>query len=202
MCPKESNNERHILEAAEAEFLEKGYGKARTTEIARRAGVTHAMLHYYYRTKENLFDMVFRNKVQTMAEILLFSFGTDLPFLDKVKKGMENHFDFIVANDKLPNFIFSEIFADEKLRAILVTNIKEKAEQVVGNLAAEMDEEVRKGTIRYMAPLDLIVSMISLNVFSVVCAPALTDVLGMDRNEFLQRRKHVNIELILNRLEI
>ncbi|MCD8101913.1 MAG: TetR/AcrR family transcriptional regulator [Alistipes sp.] len=202
MSPKESNKERHILEAAEAEFLEKGYGKSRTTEIARRAGVTHAMLHYYFRTKENLFDVVFRHKVQAIAEILLFSFSSDLPLLEKIRNGMENHFDFIVANEKLPNFIFSEIFAEEKLRSILVAHIKDKSEFVIGSLAREMEKEVAGGKVRHMDPLDLIVSMISLNVFSVVCSQVLSGVLGIDRNEFLARRKKVNTDLIISRLKV
>ncbi len=64
MCPKSINTQQLILEAAEVEFLEKGYEKARTTEIARRAGVNHAMLHYYFQSKEKLFHRVFEDKVK------------------------------------------------------------------------------------------------------------------------------------------
>lgn len=49
---KKDNTEQAILQAAETEFLDKGFALAKTTEIAKQAGVTHAMLHYYYRTKE------------------------------------------------------------------------------------------------------------------------------------------------------
>jgi len=52
MDNKELSTEQIILEAAEAEFLEKGYGNAKTVAIAKRAGVSHSMLHYYFRTKE------------------------------------------------------------------------------------------------------------------------------------------------------
>ena len=50
--------EQAILEAAEREFLKKGFDGARTTSIAAAAGVTHAMLHYYFRTKEQLFERI------------------------------------------------------------------------------------------------------------------------------------------------
>lgn len=69
MAPKETTTEQLILEAAEAEFLEKGYGKARTTEIARRAGVNHSMLHYYFRTKENLFEVMFQKKPKVWRKL-------------------------------------------------------------------------------------------------------------------------------------
>ena len=52
------NKEQAILEAAEREFIAKGFAGARTTSIAEAAGVTHAMLHYYFRTKEQLFERI------------------------------------------------------------------------------------------------------------------------------------------------
>ena len=64
----ENDNERLILQAAEEEFMQKGYNGAKTTAIAAKAGVTHAMLHYYYRTKENLFQKVFSAKVQQVVQ--------------------------------------------------------------------------------------------------------------------------------------
>ena len=57
---KKKNTEQDILKAAENEFLDKGFVGAKTTEIARLAGVNHAMLHYYFRTKE-IFSMKYLN---------------------------------------------------------------------------------------------------------------------------------------------
>ncbi len=55
---KENDTEERILKAAETEFFTKGFDGARTTSIAERAGVTHAMLHYYFRSKALLFERV------------------------------------------------------------------------------------------------------------------------------------------------
>ena len=57
------NKEQQILEAAEREFLEKGYDGARTTSIAKAADVTHAMLHYYFRTKKHLFERIIQGVI-------------------------------------------------------------------------------------------------------------------------------------------
>lgn len=59
---KKDNTEQAILQAAETEFLDKGFALAKTTEIAKQAGVTHAMLHYYYRTKKNCSSGFFKRK--------------------------------------------------------------------------------------------------------------------------------------------
>ncbi|MBP7180930.1 MAG: TetR/AcrR family transcriptional regulator, partial [Dysgonomonadaceae bacterium] len=55
MRKNETESKQKILEAAEAEFLEKGFGNAKIVSIAKRAGISHTMLHYYYSTKEELF---------------------------------------------------------------------------------------------------------------------------------------------------
>ena len=93
------NKEQAILEAAEQEFLNKGFAGARTTSIAEAAGVTHAMLHYYFRTKEQLFERILDEKMRLMSRSVLTAFGQpDLPLPERIRDGVESHFDFIAAN--------------------------------------------------------------------------------------------------------
>lgn len=205
MSIKETDSEKLILEAAEAEFIEKGYGKSRTTEIAKRAGVNHAMLHYYFRTKENLFEVVFKKKAKLMSEVLLFSFTMDLPFLEKIKKGIEDHFDLLAKNPGLPNFIFNEIAHDDRLRTLFVNVIKEKANAIRDSLKQEIDNEVEKGTIHYIDAYDLLFSIVSLNIFVFIGKPLVLGILELDEDQFLrflEHRKQVNVEIILNRLQL
>ncbi len=205
MAPKETTTEQLILEAAEAEFLEKGYGKARTTEIARRAGVNHSMLHYYFRTKENLFEVVFQKKAQSMSDIMILSFSQDdLPFLEKIRKAIEDHFDFLAANDKIPTFIFSEILYDEKIKSIFVHILRGKIKKVFDKLKQEIEREAAKGTIRYVEPADLMLNIVALNVFVFTTFPILSGVLNINEEQyaaFLQHRKEANIDTILRQLK-
>ncbi|MGM9727214.1 MAG: TetR/AcrR family transcriptional regulator, partial [Prevotella sp.] len=69
MRHKEGTDEK-ILKAAETEFFTKGYDGARTTSIAEKAGVTHAMLHYYFRTKEQLFGEVLSRNIDNMFKVM------------------------------------------------------------------------------------------------------------------------------------
>ena len=104
--------EQAILEAAEREFLKKGFDGARTTSIAATAGVTHAMLHYYFRTKEQLFERILDEKMRMMGQSVLAAFGdARLPLIERLRNGIERHFDFIAANPDLPRFIVNEVFA-------------------------------------------------------------------------------------------
>ena len=78
-----------ILEAAEAEFLEKGYDGAKMLSIARRAGVAHSMLHYYYRSKENLFQAVMLRKTREIVPMFKGVFEEDLPFEETLNRMRE-----------------------------------------------------------------------------------------------------------------
>ena len=109
---KTKDTESEILKAAEQEFMLKGFDGAKTTSIAHAAGVTHAMLHYYFRTKEQLFERILTEKVQLMSESVLAAFGQPgLPLLERLKDGVTCHFDFIAANPQLPRFIVNEVFS-------------------------------------------------------------------------------------------
>ncbi len=98
-----SHTENRILKAAEAEFLAKGYAGARTTAIAEAAGVTHAMLHYYFRTKDKLFERILNEKIQLVRDIMLFGIGEPgRPLEERIVATVERHFDFLAANPSLP----------------------------------------------------------------------------------------------------
>ena len=76
------NTEQAIMEAAEELFLEMGYNQATTTLIAKRAGVTHAMLHYYFRTKEHVFMKVLEKILGELMQSFRPVMSRDEPFYD------------------------------------------------------------------------------------------------------------------------
>lgn len=65
--------EQKILIAAREEFAQKGFYGAKTISIAQAAGVTHAMLHYYYRTKQRLYDRIAKDNQNRMFSVLSLS---------------------------------------------------------------------------------------------------------------------------------
>ena len=110
MKNSEQNTEQIILEAAEAEFLEKGYNGAKMLSIARRAGVAHSMLHYYYRSKENLFQAVVLRKTREMVPMFKDVFEEDLPFEETLNRMREARDRYIFSQSpQMPYFLLSEI---------------------------------------------------------------------------------------------
>lgn len=203
MAKKATYNEKLLLKSAEEEFLEKGYANAKTTEIAKRAGVTHAMLHYYYRTKENLFEMVLKNKLEDMTGVFSLTFSKDLPLRDKLKKGVEDHFDFIAKNPQLPTFIFNEVLPNEDAKTHLIKLLRPQLKDILSKLDQPLQEEAEKGLIQYVKPFDLLYMIISMNVFSFLALPVLSNVLELNKKqtkEFLNQRKALNVQAVLNQL--
>lgn len=200
------DTESRILRAAEKEFFEKGFAGARTTSIAEAAGATHAMLHYYFRTKDKLFERIVVDKTSMLAEIVLSAVGDgDLPLEERIRQGIERHFDFVAANRELPRFLVNEVYAHPERLETMKTNMRNMAGEVLGSLQREIDEYARQERCRQVDARMLLIDIVSLNVFPFMAAPIVGEVIGgPDENydEFLAMRKKENVETILRKLEI
>jgi AcrR family transcriptional regulator len=199
------NTEAAILLAAEKEFLEKGLSMSRMTEIARLAGVNHALLHYYYRSKEKLFMTVFEKKMQELIFSLLSVICQDLPLLDKVKSGIEAHFDCIAKNPQLPFFIINEFLTNSERVKTVQPVLKPIITKIYFSFEADIEKAVSEGIIRPITPANLLYDIVSLNVCSFIAQPLASQVLDLSKEEyqsFIDQRKAENVETILSRLRV
>jgi AcrR family transcriptional regulator len=203
---KTTNSEQNILKAAEKLFLEKGYEGVRTTEIAKAAGVNHALLHYYFRTKENLFNQIFEQKASQLLGFLVDAFNRNLPFFEKLKLGIESHFHFLSQTPELPLFVLREIVQNKDRKNFIIQKALPIGREIIKKMTIAIHEEVKKGTIRTINAQDLLLNIASLNVFAFVAAQAFYD-LKTDREKedykrFLNDRKKNNVEIIINSLKL
>lgn len=198
--------EQAILEAAEREFLKKGFDGARTTSIAAAAGVTHAMLHYYFRTKEQLFERILDEKMRMMGQSVLAAFGdARLPLPERLRNGIERHFDFIAANPDLPRFIVNEVFARPERYEAMPRQIRSLMGVMLIDTQRALDEAADRGEIRRIDVRMLMLDIISLNVFVFIAYPILEPLLGdltADRERFFELRKAETVETVMRRLKI
>ena len=202
---EKQSKEQLILAAAEQEFLTKGYDGARTTSIAQAAGVTHAMLHYYFRTKEQLFERIVDEKFATMSHSMVAIMGDpSLPIVERIKGGIAAHFDFIAANPLLPRFVINEIVSRPERYEVLYKRAGFVVNSVYNGLQAEIDRAAERGEIERVDVKMLFISIMSLNIFTFVAYPFMEPIMGelmADRERFLAERKAENIETILRRIK-
>lgn len=169
------NIKAQILQAAEEEFLTAGYAGARTTNIAKRAGVTHAMLHYYFQSKDNLFEMVFRQK----AGMFFGSFATimeqPLPFTEKISSLIEAHLAILKVHPGIPVFLISEVTKNPDLmKAVIEQDAKNNPFTKFRRLfEKEIRKAVQQQIIRPVEPIEVLMMIFSLNIFPVLARPIL-----------------------------
>ena len=200
-----TDTESRILQAAEEEFLLKGLEGARTTAIAERAGVTHAMLHYYLRTKNMLFERIIEEKMRNAGNIMqaVFVLG-DMPLMERVKRGVEQHFDFIAANPNLPRFVIQEIYSHPERHEIMRSQVLTITKDWLCDLQRHIDESAATKATEWIDARMLLLDIVSLNLFAFIGYPFVSlmfDGLVTDKKVFFEKRKAENVELIMRRLK-
>lgn len=199
------NTEQLILEAAEQEFLAKGFGGARTTVIAEKAGVTHAMLHYYFRTKQQLFERILEKTFALVSQTMITAIGDpDMPIVKRLESAIASHFDLIAAHPQLPRFFLNAIILHPEHYHTLYDRLKDLSGNLFAGLQRDIDAEVRAGKIERVDVRMLFISILSLNILPFITYEFTKPLLGDltdDREKYLAERKAENIETILRRIK-
>ena len=198
------STDQAILAAAEKLFLDKGYAKTSTTEIARVVGCNQALVHYYFRSKENLFKQIFENKIKTFVLSLLQVSEEEIPFEEKLKQRISSHFEMLRANRKLPVLLFNEVSTNADLAQKLYEKISYLPLTVIEHIQKDLDVEFESGRICKTDARTLLFTIFSLNVMPFLATPILN--LFLHNSEklletMLDHRKEENIKFILKSLK-
>ena len=201
----ELSTEQLILKVAERLFLEKGFAMTSTTEIAKEVGCNQALVHYYFRTKDNLFNVIFENKFKAFFQyVFKFNKLENLPFQEKLKFMIESHFDMIKENPKLPLLILNEMTRQPKQLKLLREKLHDIPEQLFGQLNEELEAEIAAGRIRQVNLMDLIVTMVSLNVSLFLLMPVAAEAIPLTNSQkeiMYQHRRVEHVDIILNHIK-
>ncbi len=187
-----------ILKAAEDEFIEKGYGNARMMSIAERAGVSHSMLHYYYRSKEDLFQKVFNSKIDLLSSILYGLYDQNEDLLTFIRKFVERQFDEFRKNPDFPLFVIRDIIPERENLKQVISLAKEQIPEHLEHLISMIDKEIADGKIRKTDFMNLLLDIISINISSFMAIPVIRELSPeLDIDKFLDERKKSNVDFIL-----
>jgi transcriptional regulator, tetR family len=205
MKKDDQNMELKILESAEKLFLEQGFLKTTTGQIAQLAGCNQALVHYYYRTKEQLFERVYEQKIQLLFSNFIAEVETCDSFEESITRMVRMHFRFLKENPMLPSFLLNECLNNplERMSAlkaklsVLIPTVKRRLEET-------LNREIAAGNIRPISVLDLLFSIISLNVMPFLVMPLfqnLSDSSCEEMQTLLAHREEETVNLILARLK-
>ncbi len=187
------NSEERIKAAARKVFHQKGYAGTRTRDIAEEAGINHAMVNYYFRSKEKLFAIVM---METMTyffkgvSAILNDESTSLE--EKIKRVVANYTDLLLEEPELPTFMFNEVRTNPQL-FIEKTPIREILQDSV--LARQYAQAVARAEVSEPNLFQMILNLISLVIFPFIAQPIFTALNQMDKDEYktlvLERKEQI-----------
>ena len=187
---KDTSTEERIKAAARKVFHQKGYAGTRTRDIAEEAGINHAMLNYYFRSKEKLFEIVM---METMGQffkgvgVILNDESTSLE--EKIERVVANYIDLLLEEPDLPTFILNEVRTNPE-PFVANTPILQALEHSV--LARQYAEAVAQGRITEPNLMHTVLNVISLVIFPFIAQPIFTALSRTDKEVYkalmLQRK--------------
>ena len=199
---KTENTETEILIAAKEIFQQKGMAGARMQEIADKAKINKALLHYYYRSKQLLFEAVFKSAFSLLAPQLNKVLNDDSDLFEKIRMFTENYVAFVIKHPYLPNFVIQELNKNpefvQKLRS-------EKNFPSIEKFKLQVSDAINQGIIKPIEAEQLFINIISLNIFPFIGEPLLMALVNVDKesyNKILENRKTEVAEFIINSIKI
>lgn len=182
MSEKEKATEEIIKEAARKVFVKKGYTGARMEEIANEAGINKALLHYYFRSKSKLFDVIFEDLFHNMMNELQAVFTNGGTLKDQLDYFIDTYIDTLEANPYLPLFILSELNRDPDafILKLETGQLLPKAARMFQSFWEAMDA----GEIRKVNPFHIMFNILSMCVFPFVAKPMMKAVSGMEETQW------------------
>lgn len=188
----DTTTEEKIKAAARVVFHKKGYAATRTRDIAEEAGINLALLNYYFRSKEKLFDIIMletvTNFMHTMATILNNEKST---LEKKVELVAFNYIDFISKEPNIPIFMLSEIRNNS---GGLLEKLPIKQLIMTSAFFRQHQEAVAKGKIVEPNPIHFLMNLLSLVVFPFIAQPLLQGISDLNETQFnklMQERKNL-----------
>ncbi|HTJ49242.1 MAG TPA: TetR/AcrR family transcriptional regulator [Cyclobacteriaceae bacterium] len=183
----DSTTEEKIKEAARVVFTRKGYAAARTRDIAEEAGINLALLNYYFRSKEKLFDIIMMENIQRFivgAKEILADEDTSLK--DKTEKIASRYIDMLILNPDLPLFILSELRANPDQ---LVDKMGVKTLIAKSNYFQQLKDAAKMQKVN---PMHYFMNTMALIVFPFVASPMIMNIGNLKQADFIalmQERK-------------
>lgn len=181
METKKDSTEDKILEAAKNVFVTKGMEGARMQEIADEAGINKALLHYYFRSKERLFEAIF-------VEIIKFAFPkitriaqSEEPIINKIEQVIDAYIDLLIKHPFIPGFIIKELNRDPSGLFKMVVKFGLNPQVIFDQIQLAMD----RGEIIQMPPRHLAANIISMCIFPFAARPIISFVMFKDDQKAL-----------------
>jgi AcrR family transcriptional regulator len=198
---RDSSTEEKILAAARKIFLNKGMDGARMQDIADEAGINKALLHYYFRSKDKLFEQIFLEVASSMLPRIFSIFQSDDTLFTKIEKFCDTYITQEIKTPYVPIFILNEV--NRQPQAFL-KKVLGNTRPPVEKLLQQIEQETKAGIIKPIDPLQLLLNTLSLCIFPFLASPMIQLLTGMEAKKFralMEERKKLVPQLIIESIK-
>jgi AcrR family transcriptional regulator len=175
----QTETEEKIIASAEKLFYQKGKSGTSMQDIADDAGINRTLLNYYYRSKDQLFESVFRKAMGSFIPSLAAMLQSDVSFEEYVPAMIETVIDTMIENPQIPIFVLQELSSNPARMPEIIKEMGVDPSKVIQKMSMKVQEDQLLG----MDPRQVILNLISLCIFPFAARPVVTDILYEGDNE-------------------
>lgn len=198
MAENDKQTEEKIFESATEVFIMKGMDGARMQDIANHAGINKALLHYYYRTKDHLFNAVFEKIAGQMFKKFAPVLDENLSLEEKIRFFFREHIEFLQRNPRLPSFLINELNRNPERIKKLIKSID------INKLWTTLEEQHKEEFVKYNITRETIpqimTSVAALSVFPFAARAIISGIMekmGYDFDEYIEVRKKYAADFVI-----
>ena len=197
----EASTEQIVLNAARKVFTQKGFDGARMQDIADEAGINKSLLHYYFRSKDKLFDSIFKDALLTLLPPLVSVLISDLPLFEKIAYFTDQYIDILSKNPNIAGFVLHEL----KMNPNRLLGTLTQSGIDLSIIDNQLQQEAKAGNIRPVETTHFVANLISMCVFPFIARPVFMGLLGMGEEgfgHFIEERKKIVSETMIRSLTV
>jgi len=186
-----TETENKIISSAEKLFFQKGKAGTSMQDIADDAGINRTLLNYYFRSKDQLFEAVFKNAMSSFVPNVAAMLHSEMNFEDYASAMIETIIDAMLENPQIPIFVLQELSSNPTRMPELMKEMGIDPIIAIG----KMEKDRKDGSAGGMDPRQLIMSILSLCIFPFAARPVITGILYQGDNdqyiEAMTQRKQI-----------
>lgn len=193
-------SEELILTSAMKVFTRRGFAAARMEEIAKEAGINRALLHYYFRDKETMFNLIFETQFKEFFSGIGTILNTPKPLFEKIREIVRHEINVLTLHPDLPRFIITEVASQPERLIQYGQKMGINPRQILEIFNQQVEHEVHQGKIIQIEGRQLLMNIMSLCVYPFAAKPIVKTMMQMDEKTFatmMEKRKEDVYQFII-----
>ncbi len=191
-----------ILNEAQKLFIKNGFKGTSVRDIAKASGTNVAMVNYYFKSKYNLFEIIFEDALDVLTKRIFETITSDLPIYELIETWIHTYYEILFEYPQIAAFILNEVSLNPEGLTHRIKNRNPLSS--FSKIEARIEEEIRKGTIRETPVADFLLNILSLCMFPFMFGNLAMTLMEIPRNiydELIANHEKYVIEFTINALK-